>query len=173
MQFISSDTNVWIDFAIIDQLEIPFRLPYTYIMCEDAIHDELLSPTGLGEKLISFGLVPVAITIDEFFLAEDYGTLYPKLSIYDRIALAISKKRQITLLTGDRELRKAAKKEHVSFMGTLGVLDALWDSELITADELRICLQKMRTYNGGSIRLPDAEILFRLSSIQKGDDPSH
>ena len=82
MQYISSDTNVWIDFVTIQKTEIPFRLPYTYIMSKDAVQ-------GLGQELISYGLVPVSITIDEFFLADQYGNVYTKLSIYDRIALAI------------------------------------------------------------------------------------
>lgn len=47
MEYISSDTNVWLDFATINRLEIPFKLPYTYIMNEDAITDELLSPKEL------------------------------------------------------------------------------------------------------------------------------
>ena len=69
MQYISSDTSVWIDFVTIQKTEIPFRLPYTYIMNRDAVEDEILSPPELGQELLSYGLVPVAITIDEFFLA--------------------------------------------------------------------------------------------------------
>lgn len=42
MQYISSDTNVWIDFVTIQKTEMPFRLPYTYIMSKDAVEDELL-----------------------------------------------------------------------------------------------------------------------------------
>ena len=42
MVYISSDTNVWIDFVTIEKLELPFLLPYTYIMNHDAIDDELL-----------------------------------------------------------------------------------------------------------------------------------
>ena len=96
MEYISSDTNVWLDFAIIRQVEIPFRLPYTFLMSRDAVEDELLSPPGLGEALISCGLVPVDITLEEFILAEQYGNSYKRLSVYDRIALAIAKNRQIT-----------------------------------------------------------------------------
>ena len=91
MQFISSDTSVWIDFSTIQKAELPFRLPYTYIMSKDAVEDELLSPPGLGAELVSYGLVPVEPTIEEFFLAQEFGTVYPRLSIYDRIALAIAK----------------------------------------------------------------------------------
>ena len=46
MEYISSDTNVWIDFMAIDKLELPFLLPCTYIMSDDAVNDELLSPEG-------------------------------------------------------------------------------------------------------------------------------
>ena len=111
MEYISSDTNVWIDFRTINKLEIPFRLSYTYIMNKDAVEDELLSPAGLGKELISYGLVPVDISIDEFYLAEEYGRHFRKLSVYDRIALAIAKCRKITLLTGDRALRKTANRK--------------------------------------------------------------
>jgi hypothetical protein len=31
MEYISSDTNVWLDFMMIEQLELPFRLPYIYL----------------------------------------------------------------------------------------------------------------------------------------------
>lgn len=166
MQYISSDTNVWIDFVTIQNTEIPFRLPYTYIMSKDAVEDELLSPPGLGQELISYGLVPVSYSIDEFFLADQYGYVYAKLSIYDRIALAIAKTRGITLLTGDGALRKAAKKENVQVMGTLGILDQLWRQQLITAEEYKACLQQLLNNNGGAVRLPRAEILSRLEPFK-------
>ncbi|KLU59276.1 hypothetical protein CEB3_c42620 [Peptococcaceae bacterium CEB3] len=111
MEYISSDTNVWIDFSVIGRTELPFRLPYTYIMNSDAIDDELLSPVGLCSELLRCGLVSVDLTIEEFDLAEEFGPRYPQLSIYDRIALAIAKVRKIVLLTGDGALRKAAKCE--------------------------------------------------------------
>ena len=165
MIYISSDTNVWIDFMVIDSLEIPFRLPYTYIMSEDAITDELISPPGLGSQLVSLGLEPVDITIDEFFLAEEYGGRYKKLSVYDRIALAIAKVRNIILLTGDGALRKAAKKESVTVIGTLGILDQLWNQKLISSEEYNMCLTKLRENNNGAVRLPEEEILLRIQSI--------
>ena len=52
MEYVSSDTNVWIDFSIIGCLELPFLLPYTYIMNSDAIEDELLSPSVLRDDLL-------------------------------------------------------------------------------------------------------------------------
>lgn len=52
---------------------------------------EILSPVGLGEKLTRCGLVPVDISIDDFFIAEELSLKYPSLSRYDRIALAIDR----------------------------------------------------------------------------------
>ena len=70
MEFISSDTNVWIDFRVISRLSLPFRLPYTYIMYEESIDSELLAPAGFRQELIDAGLVGVDITFEEFTLAE-------------------------------------------------------------------------------------------------------
>ncbi len=109
MEYISSDTNVWIDFSIIGRTELPFRLSYIYIMNSDAINDELLPPVGLHTELLRLGLVSVELTIEEFNLAEKFGSCYPQLSVYDRVSLAIAKIRDIVLLTGDGALRKALK----------------------------------------------------------------
>jgi len=167
VQFISSDTSVWIDFSTINKTELPFRLPYTYIMNKDAVEDEILSPPSLGSELVSYGLVPVELTIEEFFLAQQFGTVYKKLSKYDRIALAIAKSRKIILLTGDGALRKAAAQEEVTVMGTLGILDQLWEESLISAAELKFCLEELNTHNGGIIRLPREELEQRLALFSK------
>lgn len=52
MEYISSDTNIWLDFAVIDRLDLPFRLPYVYLMDSDAIEDELLNPPDIGDRLV-------------------------------------------------------------------------------------------------------------------------
>lgn len=167
MEYISSDTNVWIDFSVIGRTELPFRLPYTYIMNSDAINDELLSPSGLRNELLQYGLLSVELTIEEFSLAEEYGMRYLQLSIYDRIALAIAKIRDIVLLTGDNALRNAAKCEHVKILGTLGILDQLLSGNYIIDHEYEFCLLELQKHNGNEVRLPKSEINFRLQKIKK------
>lgn len=167
MEYISSDTNIWIDFQLIDKLSLPFRLPYTYIMSSDAVEDELLSPEDFKSQLLSNGLKPVEYSYEEFELAEQYGLIYPRLSIYDRLALSIAKNRNITLLTGDGALRKAAKHENVALMGTLGILDILLHENYIEQQEYTGCLQKLQEYNGGQVRLPKVEIERRLRSYSE------
>lgn len=167
MEYISSDTNVWIDFSVIDRVQLPFYLPYTYIMNTDAIDDELLSPAGLRDELLRRGLVSVELTIEEFTLAEELGLRYLQLSIYDRIALAIAKMRNIILLTGDGALRKAAKNENVGILGTIGVLDQLLGGKYIPEREYEYCLLELQRHNGKEVRLPKSEISSRLQRLKK------
>ena len=165
MEFISSDTNVWIDFAIIQRLEIPFRLPYTYIMNIDALEDELLSPIGIRDELIKYGLVSVELEIEEFELADFFVAKYKRLSTFDCIALAIAKIRKITLLTGDGELRKVADAEDVTVIGTIKLLDQLLDGNYINKSEYKYCLLELQKHNGQEVRLPKDEIATRLRDL--------
>ena len=165
MEYISSDTNIWIDFAVIDRLELPFRLPYVYLMNQDSTEDELLSPPGLGQKLVELGLYKVELTEEEFYLADEYISLYKKISLYDSVALAIAKVRKIKLLTGDGALRKAAVKEGVEVIGTIGILDRLYHEQMVEANEYLYCLQELLRYNGKKVRLPEAELRRRIGEV--------
>ena len=164
MEYISSDTNVWLDFALIDRLELPFRLRFIYLMHEDVIEDELLSPPGLGARLIALGLVKTELTIEEFFLAEEFKRKYVRTSTYDCIALAIAKNRRIILLTGDAALRRAAQAEGVRVMGTIGILDRLKHESRIAGEEYVLCIRKLLELNGGKVRLPKDELEKRLKN---------
>lgn len=169
MECISSDTNVWIDFNVISRLDLPFLLPYKYIMFTESMESELLSPDGFKGKLEEAGLVGVEITIEEFVLAESWGITYPRLSIQDRIALAIAKKREITLLTGDKALRNAANREEVRIIGTLGILEKLFSEEYIDQNEYIYCLQELQRHNGGEVRLPRAELKKRIDELKNSN----
>lgn len=104
MTFISSDTNIWIDFFTIEELDLPFLLPNTYLISSDTLADELLEPADFGQRLIRLGLVTVEISDSEYLLVMEYADKYIQLSYYDRVALAIAKVRSIPLLTGDGPL---------------------------------------------------------------------
>lgn len=162
MEYISSDTNVWLDFVVIGRLELPFRLPYIYLMNQEAAEDELLNPPGLGEDLVRKGLQKTELTDEEFFLAEEFVSKYEKPSLYDCIALAIAKARGILLLTGDGPLRRAAKAEGVKVMGTIGILDQLLEGQYIENEEFFYCINELLKYNGGKVRLPENELKKRL-----------
>ena len=165
MEYISSDTNVWIDYMAIEKLELPFRLPFTYLMNRDAIADELLSPKGMREKLLRLGLKPTELTEAEFYYGLKMAETHPKLSGYDCAALAIAKYRELVLMTGDAALRKAALSEGVSVIGTIGLLDKLYEEKKITSKEYRECLLLLIKVNGREVRLPYAELQSRLEKL--------
>lgn len=165
MEYISSDTNVWIDYMAIEKLELPFRLSFTYLMNQDAIEDELLSPKGMRAELLRLGLQPTELTEDEFYYALKIAETHPKLSEYDCSALAIAKYRGLALMTGDAALRKVALSEGVSVIGTIGLLDKLYEDKKISPKEYRECLLLLIKVNGREVRLPYVELQNRLNKF--------
>lgn len=151
----------------IGKLDFPFRLSYTYLMNEDAIDDEILSPLGLKSKLLKLGLKGTELTEEEFYYALKIAGQHPKLSQYDRAALAIAKLRQITLLTGDAALRRAALNEGVTAVGSIGILDELYAQHLISKQEYKECLILLTKYNGRKVRLPQLELQKRLEQLEQ------
>jgi len=162
MEYISSDTNIWIDFSAVNALELPFRLGCIYLMSSDALEDEWRSPRGRGAELTSLGLQAVQITTEEFYYADEIHSKNPKLSVYDTFALAIAKFRHIVLLTGDGRLRKTAAAEGVTVRGTLWIFDELLRNGKITEEEYKGFMQELKRQNGNAIRLPEAEIDKRI-----------
>ena len=164
MEYISSDTNIWLDFRTISRIDLPFRLDYTYIMYKEALRKEVVSPPDLITDLKKLGLVGVEITTDEFYYAEELASRYRKLTGYDRTALAIAKCRGIILLTGDNALRKAAIKENVQVLGTIGLLDRLYEGTFINATEYRNCLEDLLEHR--ERRLPLDELQKRIDMLE-------
>lgn len=166
MEYISSDTNVWIDFYSIGKVHLPFKLPYTYIMFEETVKNELIRPAKLSGELIENGLVSVDITTEELILADQLNSKYKHPSNHDCFALAIAKNRHIVLLTGDKHLRAAAELEGVAVIGTIGILDKLYKERLIQQVEYIECLKELDRLNGGVVRLPKNAIRERLSKLK-------
>lgn len=169
MKYISSDTNIWLDFYVINKLELPFRLDYVYLMHYETVDQEVISPPELCERLMDYGLEKTDMTFDEYFDVPVLARKYPKLSKYDRIALSIAKHRSITLLTGDKPLRNAAEKEGVAVIGSIGILDELYKNEFISKDEYLCCLNDFLKHD--ERRLPTEEIRKRIKeNEEKGCD---
>lgn len=167
MQFISSDTSVWIDFSTIGFLQAPFLLndQFTYMMVGDSIDAELLYPLAFRTDLLKYGLHRTDLTEEEYQLAIRFTTIYPQLSAYDRFALSIAKVRKIILLTGDGRLRKAALQEKVEVHGTLWIVDQLCDKHRLQGDEYKTLLMKLKKHCGKEVRLPLDEILNRIKEL--------
>ena len=171
MQYISSDTNIWFDFYTVSCLEIPFKLPCTFIMFGEALRKEIIHPPGLISELQEKGLQTVDIDTAEFYLAEELRSRYRKISAYDAIALSIAKSRGILLVTGDNALRLAAKNEAVEVRGTIGLLDSVYEQKLIDRTEYISCLERFLSHP--ERRLPVDEIEKRLEMERRKEDDAY
>ena len=162
MEYISSDTNIWIDFHAIDKIDVPFRLDVKYIMFHEAMRKEIIDPPELVQSLVKLGLEGVNLSTGEFYDAMEMLKRYQKISQYDAIALAIAKSREITLLSGDKSLRSAADKEGVTVLGSIGLIDRLLREKLITNKEYYEILSAWENQTVLGRRLPIEEIRKRL-----------
>lgn len=180
MEYISSDTNIWIDFQTVDALELPFRLDCTYLISSDTLNAEWLKPKGRGLRFVELGLKAVDITTEEFYYADEIQSKNKRLSVYDCLALAIAKFRGIVLLTGDRRLRQTAEKEGVMVHGSLWIFDELLRCERITTSEYKsimaigfacrhlkstreYCNQQRRYTNIGSVHEFERSVVLQLA----------
>ena len=162
MEYISSDTNIWIDFHTIDRIDVPFRLNVKYIMFYEAMRAEIIDPPELIEALAELGLQGVKLSTEEFYGAMELYDRYQKISRYDAMALSIAKSREIMLLSGDKFLRSAAEKEGVIVLGSIGLVDKLLSENLITRKEYHEILLAWENQVELGRRLPIEEIRKRL-----------
>ena len=161
--FISSDTNIWIDFYEIRHVDHPFLLNFNYYLSSAAYEDELVKSEELRESLLTFGLHLADATDDEFMTAQIFRSNYPKLSLYDALALSIAKSRSWTLLTGDRPLRDAAEHEGVSCHGVIWIYDELLRQNKINTNDYRNAMRAfLLAVQEGRCRLPVDELLKRI-----------
>lgn len=77
----------------------------------------------------------------------------------DLFALTIAKSRGLILLSGDKDLRSAAKKEKVEVHGTIWILDQLVAETIITQSAAAKALEEMLK---AGARLPNDECQDRL-----------
>jgi hypothetical protein len=162
MRLLISDANILIDMEAGALMETLFRLPMQFGIPDLLYYEEIeegspgLDQLGLQIMEVSGDFVKYAAA-----LPRQYNPMLPakhgaKPSHNDYLALALAKQESCTLLTGDANLRIVASKESVTVMGTIGLLCAMVENQLLTVDDALKALHKMKE---GKRRLPwpDAE----------------
>lgn len=162
MRLLISDANILIDIesgALMDKL---FALPMQFGI-PDLLYYEEIEPGTPG--LDDLGLQVMEVDGEWVNYAQSLPAQYnhtlpakngPKPTHNDYLALALAKQEVCTLLTGDTNLRVVAGKEKATVMGTIGLLCAMVENQLLTVDEALAALKRMKE---GKRRLPwpDAE----------------
>lgn len=134
------DASVLIDFEQGGLVKEIFQLQYEWA-APDAVIEEV--GEHLGSLLISFGLKKITLGEVEVQEVLRLREICKQISLSDLFCLVLSKVRKTTLVTGDGPLRRAAYQEGVKVRGTLGVLDELFKSKIITGSKAAESLDKM------------------------------
>lgn len=152
-----TDANIWIDLDHGGLLGRVFDLGCD-LLIPDLIFAELRTPdTSL---LTNLGLQIVGLTGAQLGdLTTTLANTYRKPSIVDLTALIVARDQQLTLLTGDKALRQAAKAEGVEVHGILWILDRMVTESVLTAAE---AARSLRLIVRAGARLPQGEVNRRF-----------
>ncbi len=165
MRLLISDANILIDMEAGALMETLFRLPMQFGI-PDLLYYEEIEEGSPGLELLGLQIMEVSGDFVKYaaVLPSQHNPTLPakngaKPSHNDYLALALAKQESCTLLTGDANLRIVASKESVTVMGTIGLLCAMVENQLLTVDYALKALHKMKE---GKRRLPwpDAEKLL-------------
>lgn len=171
MRLLISDANILIDMEVGALMGTLFQLPMQFGI-PDLLYYEEIEPGTPGLEGLGLEIMEVC---GEFV---DYAQRLPgrhnhrlpakhgsKPSHNDYLALALAKQESCALLTGDANLRFVAKEEGVTVMGTIGLLCAMVEHQLLNVDDAFEALQKMKERKR---RIPWAEAEKKLGALRGG-----
>lgn len=162
MDIIVNDTNIFIDLHSIGLLDRFCELPYE-IRTVDFVMAEISNPVQHTdmERLVTAGKIRVeSFTPEELIeIVDEHSAVSGNLSIPDCSVCYYARKHGVTLLTGDRQLRKYAEAERLTVKGILFVFDELVAHSVISPAAAAGKLRELYTIN---VRLPKSEIQRRI-----------
>ncbi|MFA7350060.1 MAG: PIN domain-containing protein [Methylotenera sp.] len=159
MQVLISDANILIDLEeglLIDKI---FELPFVFKIPDVLFHEEL---SEQHNHLIALGLQLGELTGESLIKVFALIEQYPQPSRNDCLALALAKQENCPLITGDRNLRKAAETEQVQVYGTLWIIEHLVQHDIINKPQAHSAYDRMEQYGR---RLPWAEAHLRINNL--------
>jgi len=143
-----SDANVLIDMEVGGLIQPMFQLPYKFHTPDILFEEELDEQHAY---LLEMGLIKAPLSSDILQSAQQLMAKYPQPSRNDCFALALAANLSLPLLTGDKHLRSATKREGVMVMGSLWLFVEMENHGLVSQESLAIALKKMKD---GGRRLP-------------------
>lgn len=159
MQVLISDANILIDLEeglLLDQI---FALPFVFKIPDVLFVEELSEQHGhLLELGLQLGELREEFMQEVFQLTQTYS----KPSRNDCFALALAKQENCPLVTGDRNLRRAAEAEEVDVYGTLWLVERLLEHGIINKTQAHVAYERMEQRGR---RLPWAEAHQRIDDL--------
>ena len=140
MSLLISDANIFIDFEEGGLLEELFQFSDT-IGVPDLLFEEELRQQH--ERLLDYGLELMELEPETMQRAMQLASMYRRPSRLDLTALALAEQKRCPLLTGDKNLRRAAEAEGAEVRGTLWICERLVDEGVVTVERLGEAYQGM------------------------------
>jgi len=156
MLLVISDANILIDIEDGNLTSVIFRLPY-----EIAVPD-ILFELELREQhsyLLEAGLKVRSLTAESVKRTESLSFKYSRPSLMDHSALALAMQEKCPLLSGDKDLRVAAKSEGVEIHGTVWIIEELLNHKLLKQVQARASFDSMKA-KGSRLPWGDVENLL-------------
>lgn len=160
MNLLITDTNIFIDLEDGRLIQHLFSLSIGIGTPDLLFEDELREQHA---NLLERGLQLIELTSNTLLQIPVLGKKYRKTSRLDLIALAAAKQENCPLVTGDMNLRHAAKKENVEVYGTLWICERFVTQKLISIDQLEAAYHRMRSTDR---RLPSDLIVEQLARLR-------
>lgn len=162
MKVLVSDSSVIIDLCRYRLIQPLGQLPYDFCITDITLA-EILRDDHRSD-LLGTGIRVVSLTSEEMGLLMRFQTENKGLSNADCSSLAIMKSRKYALLAGDRIMRRTAKDGGFEVHGTLWIIDAYLDHNLVTPKTIRSTLELM--LEDPRIRLPRSEMHRRIKGLR-------
>lgn len=166
MRIIVNDSSALIDLKKGGLLEIFLGLPFTLVVSDDLLADELLSFTKAEIALMRRKMSVATLDGDEMDLVRETQRASPALSLHDCAAFVLAQREDdCILLTGDRRLRAKAEGTRIECHGVLWAVEQIQAAGLTTAKTLIKALEAWR--DDSAVRLPQAELTQLIARIRR------
>lgn len=163
MQLLISDANILIDMEEGGLVTLFFNLPYEFCVPDVLYYEELEERHA---HLCNLGLGLRELSAESLFQVAVIKGKYVGPSTNDVFALLLAQQEGCPLLSGDRDLTKAAKAENVEIHGTLWVVEELVQHGIIDTDQALEAYDKMKA---AGRRLPWTEARRRLEQLLRSN----
>ncbi len=167
MPTLVADSPCVIDLHKVGLLLQLFELPYTIVMSQTLLDDELIRLTGDEKrKMIDRGLQARHLDTAGLAQAKRYFDRYPALAWNDCLALRMAEETEAAiLLTGDGLLRRIATEKTIDVHGVIWVLDEM--HRLAVVGPVRLARAIKALINDPLVFLPSQELRQRLQRLRQ------
>ena len=166
MPTLIGDSSCVIDLHKVDLLLPLFDLPYTVVISQSLLDDELVRLTDEEKRdLADLGLQTRHLDAAGLIQAQRYFHEFPALAWNDCLALRMAEETDAdVLLTGDSKLRRIANENAVEVHGVIWALDEMHRLTVVHPTRLALAIQAW--LDDPLVFLPDRELRQRLRLLR-------